>query len=360
MSDARPWPRLRVLVVDDSPVARRLLVHILGGDPELEVIAEAENGDEAVRLATGERPDVIVMDIVMPSMDGLEATRRIMQERPTPIVLVSASYGPGGYLSQSFEALQAGALTLVAKPSGPQSSSFAADAEELTITVKLMADVKLVARRARTRSHPQPVAKPARPPAGAGRRPVEIVAIAASTGGPAALATILSALPTSTPVPIVVVQHMTDGFVEGLVDWLDARSPLAVRVARDGEPLGAGEVLVAPSGVHLRVSAGGSVALSHEPPAGGHRPSATHLFRSVASVYGAAGVGAILTGMGEDGVAGLSALREAGGLVLAQDEGTSVVYGMPMKAASLGIVDQVVPVDRMAAALIATWNGAKR
>ena len=359
MSDARPRPRLRVLVVDDSPVARRLLVHILGSDPELEVIAEAENGDEAVRLATRERPDVIVMDIVMPSIDGMEATRRIMQERPTPIVLVSASYGPG-YLSQSFEALHAGALTLVAKPSGPEASGFAAEAAELTITVKLMADVKLVARRASNRSHRHPVAKRARPPAGARRRPVEIVAIAASTGGPAALATILSALPTSTPVPIVVVQHMTEGFVEGLVDWLDASSRLAVRVARDGEPLRAGEVLVAPSGAHLGVSGGGRVALSHDPPARGHRPSATHLFRSVASVYGAAGVGAILTGMGEDGVAGLSALKEAGGLVLAQDEGTSVVYGMPMKAALLGIVDQIVPVDRMAATLIATWNGAKR
>jgi two-component system chemotaxis response regulator CheB len=344
MSDARP--PLRVLVVDDSPVARRLLVHILGSDPKLEVIAEAENGDEAVRLATRERPDVIVMDIVMPSMDGLEATRRIMQERPTPIVLVSASYGPG-YLSQSFEALHAGALTLVAKPSGPEASGFAAEAAELTITVKLMADVKVVARRASNWSHPHPVAKRPRPPAGARRRPVEIVAIAASTGGPAALATILGALPTSTPVPIVVVQHMTEGFVEGLVDWLDASSRLAVRVARDGEPLRAGEVLVAPSGVHLGVSGSGRVALSH-------------LFRSVASVYGAAGVGAILTGMGEDGVAGLSALKEAGGLVLAQDEGTSVVYGMPMKAALLGIVDQIMPVDRMAEALIATWNGAKR
>jgi two-component system chemotaxis response regulator CheB len=350
--------KLRVLVVEDSPVARRLIVHILGSDPELRVIAEAENGNEAVRTAIHRRPDVIVMDVVMPSMDGLEATRRIMELLPTPIVLVSASYDARD-LRKSFEALEAGALTLVGKPSGPRASTFAAEAAALTTTVKLMAEVKLVRRRAVGASHPELVAAP--PPASVGgrRRPVEIVAIAASTGGPAALATILGALPPTTPVPIVVVQHITAGFHQGLVDWLDSTSPLSVRLARNGERLRAGEVLVAPSDAHLGVTGGGRVALSLDPPIGGHRPSATHLFRSVASAYGAAAAGAILTGMGEDGVAGLRLLKEAGGVALAQDETTSVVYGMPRKAASLGIVDQVLPVDRMAGALIAAWNGWK-
>ena len=349
---------LRVLVVEDSAVARRLLVHILSGDPELRVIAEAGNGDEAVQAAIRCRPDVIVMDVVMPSMDGLQATRRIMEVLPTPIVLVSASYDAED-LSKSFEALQAGALTLVAKPSGPRAGTFAAEAAALTTTVKLMAEVKLVRRRPVGGLGRRPVMD--RPPTsvGARHRPVEIVALASSTGGPAALATILRALPAAAPVPIVVVQHITAGFEGGLVDWLDRVSPVRVRLARDGERLRAGEVLVAPSDAHLGV-AGGRVALSPDPPIGGHRPSATHLFRSVAGVYGAAAAAAILTGMGEDGVAGLRDLKAAGGLVLAQDEATSVVYGMPSKAVSLGIVDQVLPLGQMAGALAAAWNGWSR
>jgi two-component system chemotaxis response regulator CheB len=348
---------LRVLVVEDSAVARRLLVHILSGDPELRVIAEAQDGDEAVRVATRHRPDVIVMDVVMPSMGGLEATLRIMERLPTPVVLVSADYHPGD-VGKSFEALTAGALTLMAKPSGPEGSTFAAEAAALTSTVKLMADVKVVRRRAVPATGQTLMAGPSTTSIRARLHPVEIVAIAASTGGPAALATILGALPRETPVPIVVVQHNTAGFDDVLVDWLDTTSPVPVRLARDGEPLRAGEVLIAPSGAHLGVTAGGTVALSSDPPIGGHRPSATHLFRSAARAYGAAAVGVILTGIGEDGVAGLAILKEAGGLVLAQDEATSVVYGMPGIAASLGIVDRVLPVDRIAGALIRAWNGA--
>jgi two-component system chemotaxis response regulator CheB len=292
-------------------------------------------------------------------MDGLEATRRIMEVLPTPIVLVSASYDPED-LSKSFEALQAGALTLVAKPSGPRSSSFSAKAADLINTVKLMAEVRLVRRWPAGPSNRKQVVDPPPTSVRAARRPVKIIALAASTGGPAALASVLGAIPPTTPVPIVVVQHIAKGFHAGLVDWLDSVSPLSVRLARDGEPLRAGEVLVAPSDAHLGVTRGGRVALSPDPPIGGHRPSATHLFRSVAAVYGEAAVGAILTGMGDDGVAGLRLLKDAGGLVLAQDEATSVVYGMPSKAASLGIVDQVLPLDQMARALAAAWNGSNR
>lgn len=349
--------RLGVLVADDSPVARRLIVHILGGDPRFRVIAEAANGDEAVELATRHSPDVIVMDIVMPSTDGLEATRRIMEVLPTPIVLVSSTHDPTD-VNMSFQALQAGALTLVAKPSGPQAPNFLRESAALKDTVKLMADVKLIRRRPAGRPESGVLARPA-PAAGSRSQPVEIVAIAASTGGPAALATILGALPASVPVPIVVVQHITPGFHEGLVQWLDSSSALPVRLARDHEPLQEGVILVAPANAHLGVTRGGRVALSSDPPIGGHRPSATHLFATVADAYGASAVGAILTGMGMDGVAGLRLLKDAGGLVLAQDEATSVVYGMPRKAASMGVVDQILPVGRIAGALVATWNGRK-
>jgi len=345
--------RLRVLVVEDSPVARRLLVHILGSDSELEVVAEAENGVQAVELAGRHRPDVIVMDVLMPTMDGLEATRRIMETAPTPIVLVSAGYDGG--MDPSFEALEAGALTLLAKPRGPEVEGFAQEATALTITVKLMADVKLVRRRQRT---PKAALQPAATPAAA-RRPADVVAIASSTGGPAALATVLGALPETTPVPILVVQHITPGFHVGFADWLDRISPLRVGLARNGLALQAGEVLVAPSDVHLGVTSKGTVALSADRPIGGHRPSATYLFTSVARAFGDRACGVILTGMGDDGAAGLRVLKEAGGMILAQDEATSVVYGMPREAIALGVVDHVLPLDQLVGAVIASWNGEK-
>jgi two-component system chemotaxis response regulator CheB len=347
---------LRVLVADDSPVARRLLVDILDRDPELRVAGEAGDGGEAVALTERVRPEVIVMDVLMPVLDGLEATRRIMATRPTPIVLVSAGFD-GRETTRSFEAMQAGALTLLAKPRGPADPGFPEQAASLRTTVKLMADVKLVRRRGSCRcpGHAPPSMAPAAH-AGNGRRQVRVAAIAASTGGPAALATILAALPRTAPVPILVVQHIAAGFHQGLVDWLDEVSPLTVRLASHGQPMRPGQVLVAPSELHLGVTATGRVALSAAPPVGQHRPSATHLFRSVAEAYRADAVGVVLTGMGDDGAAGLRLLKDAGGLVLAQDEATSVVYGMPREAYAIGAVDHLVPLEGMAAALAAAWK----
>jgi two-component system chemotaxis response regulator CheB len=350
-----------VLVADDSAVARRLLVHVLNRDPGLRVAGEAADGAEAVRLAERVRPAVIVMDVRMPLLDGLQATRRIMETRPTPIVLVSADFDAQD-MTRSFEALQAGALTILGKPPGPQDPRFAEQAAALTTTVRLMADVKLVRRRTAGLVPAGPPGTSGLAPATpskAARRRVAIVAIAASTGGPAALATILGALPEAARVPILVVQHIAAGFHQGLVNWLDRVCPLAVRLARDGHPLHAGEVLVAPPDTHLGVATNGRVSLSRDPPIGVHRPSATYLFQSVARAYAARAVGVVLTGMGDDGAAGLRALKDAGGLVLAQDEATSVIYGMPRQAAAAGVVDQVLPLDQIADALAATWNAVE-
>jgi two-component system chemotaxis response regulator CheB len=185
------------------------------------------------------------------------------------------------------------------------------------------------------------------------------VAVGASTGGPAALATILRALPATTPVPIVVVQHITPGFDAALATWLDETTPLPVRLAADGQPLRPGEVVIAPAGIHLSLSSGGArVELRQGPPLGGHRPSATHLFASVAHVFGPRAVGVILTGMGSDGAAGLLALRRAGGKVLAQDEASCVVTGMPAAAVAAGAVDQVVALDELAAQIASAWAPA--
>jgi two-component system chemotaxis response regulator CheB len=342
--------KLRVLVAEDSAVARQLIVYILNGDPELRVVGQAKDGVEAVELTARLRPDVIVMDVRMPAMDGLEATRWIMAHRPIPIVLLSASYEPDD-VNRSFEALEAGALQLLAKPSGPGASTFADDVANLTITVKLMADVKLVRRTTAAQALGTPGALRT------ARRTAEVVAIASSTGGPAALAMILSSLQDDLAAPILVVQHIANGFHQGLADWLDSVSALSVRLAQDGQELRGGEVLIAPPDLHLGVTTQATVALSADPPIGGHRPSATHLFRTVADAFGERALGVILTGMGDDGVAGLRGLNAAGGLVFAQDEATSVVYGMPREAVARDLVNHVMPLDQMASAIAGACNG---
>jgi two-component system, chemotaxis family, protein-glutamate methylesterase/glutaminase len=351
---------LRVLVVDDSEVARRLLVSVLAAADGLGVVGEAANGAEALALAGRLRPDVITMDVQMPGMDGLEATRRIMEQHPAPIVVVSGGHDPDD-LAHSLRALDAGAVAALRKPGGPADPGFAAEAAELVRTVTLMAEVKVFRRRPAPSPAPPPAGTSPARPAGDGTRPAprppaELVAVGASTGGPAALATVLRALPATTPVPILVVQHITAGFDAALTTWLDETTPLTVRLAADGQPLHAGQVLVAPAGRHLGLSAAGRVELRQDPPLSGHRPSATHLFASVARVFGSRAVGVVLTGMGSDGAAGLLALRRAGGTVLAQDQASCVVPGMPAAAVAADAVDEVVPLAELGARIAATWT----
>jgi two-component system, chemotaxis family, protein-glutamate methylesterase/glutaminase len=185
-----------------------------------------------------------------------------------------------------------------------------------------------------------------------------VVAVGASTGGPSVLAAVLRRFPATTPVPILVVQHITPGFDAALTTWLDETTPLRVRLAADGQPMEAGEVLVAPSGTHLGLSGAARIELRPGPPVAGHRPSATHLFASVARVFGRRALGVVLTGMGSDGATGLLELRRAGGRVLAQDEASCVVPGMPAAAVAAGAVDEVVPLDQLAARIAAAWTPA--
>ncbi|HEX6458936.1 MAG TPA: chemotaxis-specific protein-glutamate methyltransferase CheB [Thermoleophilaceae bacterium] len=355
----------RVLVTEDSVVARALLVSIINRDPDLEVVGEARDGEQAVKMAAELQPDVITMDVHMPKLDGLEATRRIMAETPKPIVVISA-VDPKD-VKMSVEAMSSGALAVLAKPSGPTAPDFNDRAKEIVSTIKTMAGVRVVKRRPRlTRPQPASVptaaagaatATPKAAPAGASsRRKIEVVAIGSSTGGPDALGKIIGALPGNAPVPILIVQHITVGFHQGLVDWLNNITPLRVRLGEEGHAPMPGEVILAPGEHHMSVDLSKRLKLTEELPVRGHRPSATHLFRSVASVYGAHALGVILTGMGDDGADGLVDLRRSGGWVIGQDEATCVVYGMPREAAARGAVSQVLPLPEIAGAIVDGWN----
>lgn len=328
---------IRVLVAEDSATAREVILEILARDPRIEVVGVAKDGAEAVALTEKLRPDLVTMDIHMPVLDGYEATRRIMAEAPTPILIVSASVDVGD-AQASLNALRAGALGLVRRPSLAEGAGEAEGHAQLLHMVRALADVKVVRRT-------RPDAAPQREAARARTGPVDVVAVAASTGGPAALAKIVAALPTDLPVPIVVVQHNTVGFTPALAAWLNGSGNLAVRVAADREPLERGTCYLAPDDHHLGVDAGGHVALDRGSPIGGFRPSANHLFRSVARCYGPRALGVILTGMGSDGVEGLRELRASGGRVIAQDEASSVVFGMPRAAVAAGLVDEVSALD---------------
>jgi two-component system chemotaxis response regulator CheB len=339
--------RIRVLVVDDSAVMRKLLTALLSRDPGVEVVATALDGAVALRKVAHLRPDVVTLDLEMPGMDGIEVLREIMDRSPVPVVVVSAHTQRGA--AASVTAMAMGAVDVVAKPRVAPGAGLEAMADEL------LAKLKAVAGR-KWRRPPGPAS--ARRPAGGHGAGLarQVVAIGVSTGGPAALAYLLPRLPADLKAAIVVVQHMPEGgFTEMLARRLAQGCGLDVREARDGDALRDGQVLVAPGGRHLRVGRrphGALALVGGGEPVCGHRPSADVLFHSVAEEFGSRGMGVLLTGMGEDGAAGLQAIREALGQTLAQDEESSVVFGMPRAAIARGAVQQVLPLEKIPAAIV--------
>lgn len=335
----------KVLIADDSPTARQALSLILRRAGDMQVVGEAASGREAVRLTEELRPDVVLMDITMPEMDGLQATGEIMHLAPTPIVVVSGSLD-GRETEIAFQAIRAGALTVLPKPSGPGTARFDAEATKLINTVRAMAGVSVIHHwRKRT-----PTPKSSKETMHAHTRP-EIVGIVSSTGGPAALSEILSRLPAHFPLPVVVVQHIAPDFLPSLIKWLGSISSLAVRAAEPGTRPVPGTVYVAPGHAHLCVDSMRRFVLDTETP-GRHVPSGDVLFESVAKCYGAKAIGVVLTGMGDDGARGLRMMYDTGAFTIAQDEESSAVYGMPCEAVARGAACKVLPVTEIADALM--------
>lgn len=345
---------VRILIVDDSRTHRAALRALLERQPEVTIAGSASDGLEAVAAAHELRPDVILMDVRMPRLDGLEATRRIMADRPTPILLMTSADNLARDVDLALRALEYGALDLIAKPELTPGTEQAVG-RQLAARLRLLAGVPVISHpigrallRRKQLDDPQQQERTT-----FHKRATRVVGVVASTGGPSALKVLLSALPRDLRAAVVIVQHIDPAFEEGLVRWLDEETPLTVVTPRDGQDLLQGTVYVAPQRRFCEVTERRRLALIEEPyPAGAHCPSGDRLLESVARAYGPLGVGVVLTGMGADGARGLLALRRAGGLTFAQDEATSVIYGMPQAAAQNGAAQHVLPLDRIAPAIV--------
>jgi two-component system chemotaxis response regulator CheB len=341
--------RIRVLIADDSSTVRAALSAMLRDDPRIEVVGEAEDGVTAVEKAKLLRPDVITMDVKMPRLDGLEATAAIMASSPARILVVCA-VSEQQQQDLSFRAIASGALELVAKPSANGTAEMRTWGKRVAEAVRLMAEVPVVTRRRAVGSviselpaKPRPMGQPATiPPVRPQTGSLDAFAIVASTGGPPALAQVLGSLPAELPVPIFIAQHMAQGFVSGLVRWLASVTSLRVETARTGEAARPGTVYLPPDGHDLLVDEEG--LLLTELSRGGHCPSGDRLLFSLAKAYRERAGAVVLTGMGDDGAAGLLALRNAGGSTFAQDEATSVIYGMPRVAFNNGGAQSQLPI----------------
>jgi two-component system chemotaxis response regulator CheB len=343
--------KIRVLLVDDSTIALVVLQRMLATSPEIEVVGTAANGREALALIPHLQPALICTDYHMPEMNGLEFTQQVMARFPRPILVVSSAVGEADK-DRVFALLEAGAVDVFPKPrGGPDTSALAA--EQLIKKVKIVAGVLVRGRLPKPATAPldSSLLLPARVQSRRSR-PAQIVAIGASTGGPQALQAILSRLPDHFALPILCVQHISSGFLPGLVSWLGAHCHGRVQIANDGEVPRPGKVYFPAEDTHLIIDQCGRMKGSKDPSLDGHRPSVTVTFRSVAEFYGDSAIGVLLTGMGRDGGEGMRALADVGALTIAQDEATCVIYGMPRDAVERGAARAILPLGEIPRALI--------
>ncbi len=334
---------IRVLVVEDSPLMCKILTTVLNADPQILVVALATNGKEAVDIVPHLKPDVITMDMDMPVMDGLEATKQIMAYHPTPILIVSSSVFKIG-MDKVFKAISHGALDVIDKG----ELEFVGNrkcGETLIGKIKFLTHARVTDQPPVRLRNERSVADLKAPGKTASDK---IVAIVASTGGPQALLKILQRLPEDFPCGIVIVQHITSGFLSGLVDWLKKECKIRVKIGEDAEEIRPGVAYIAPDNFQMRIEQGARISLSDEPANGGHKPSGDVLLESVARTYGKGSVGAILTGMGRDGAMGMKAIKESRGRTIAQNEKSCAVFGMPNAAIEMNVIDKVLPLERIA------------
>ena len=368
---------IQVLLVEDSPVALVILKRILATSPDIEVVGTAHHGREALELIPKLQPQVICTDYHMPQMNGLEFTEEVMIRFPRPILVISASVQVED-TQTIFKMLNAGAVDVFPKPRSPSIEEYELLKQELISKIKILSGVTVFTRHRRntnittpadcttriTGSNYQAVNLETKTNIPISRSPgmnlpsenhyskPRIVSIGASTGGPQALNNILSQLPINFPLPILCVQHISEGFLQGLVDWLGTECQLPVKIAKFGEIPQPGVVYFPPEGRHLELDTFGKFVCSNSPPVSGHRPSVTVTFASVAKCYGAANIAVLLTGMGRDGADGMLAIAQAGGITIAQNEASCVVFGMPKEAIALGAAKYILPINEIAPMLL--------
>jgi two-component system, chemotaxis family, protein-glutamate methylesterase/glutaminase len=346
--------KMRVLIVDDSAFMLKVLHGIISNDPQLEVVGQAKDGREAIAMAQSLKPDVITMDINMPHVDGLQATEQIMAQNPKPIVIVSSESRDGA--ASTLCALELGAIDFVPKPSSGIDLDMNSVGEELNRKLKMAAKVHVVRTAARVKPHHggarhAPLHAAAKEDGASVSNRFPIVLIAASTGGPATVMRLVPGFPQDFPAAIVVVQHMPPAFTNQYAVQLAEATDLEVKEAESNEALRPGVIYVCPGSHHLRINSQGRITLDNGPRIAGYRPCADVAMETAAAFAGAMTVGVVLTGMGNDASHGVQKIKAAGGLVLAQDEATAVIFGMPAEAIKTGAVDQILPLEQICPAI---------
>lgn len=336
---------IRVLVVDDSPTIQQLMTYILNSNNEINVIGVVKNGEEAVDFVAKDKPDIITMDISMPVMDGFEATRRIMETNPVPIIMVTGLFNSQD-IDKTFKAMEAGAVSVIEKPVGINDSNFHKISQNIVEMVKLMSEVKVIKRKSFNRSGVSTSALHTK--LNSNYEEVKVAAIGVSTGGPPVLQSIFSKLPSNIKIPILVVQHITPGFLIGLVNWLSQVTNYPIHIAKQGEKALPGHIYFAPDEYHMGISASGQILLNKGEKENGLRPAVSYLFSSVANSYGENSLAILLTGMGKDGAAELKQLKDKGAITVAQDKETSVIFGMPGEAIKLDAATYVFSPEKIA------------
>ena len=346
-----------VMIVDDSPTARFSLAELIHTTSDMRVIGEAENGGTAVTMAQELRPHVILMDLFMPEVDGIRATQEIMDNTPTPIVIMSGGLSDATRNSEAtVQAMRYGALAVLQKPYNLLANERNDETKSLLKTIRTLSGVRVIHHR---KTLQQPPVQDVKIHSESYEGTPRLVAMGVSTGGPGTLATILSAVPADFPLPIVIVQHITEPFLTSLVKWLNTQTPLAVSIAEENQMPQAGHIYFAPIGKHLVLTKQCRFALVEDKTTL-HTPSVDFLFNSVADTYQKDAIGVLLTGMGVDGAHGLKKMFLNGAYTIAQDEATSVVYGMPREAAAIGAVRQVAPLNAIPAIIVKLADNRKK